>query len=176
MSFFRGNEQLDVLTITGQYNPGTTTLTGIKLPNNETLELNLGGLKVKPSNPQITNVDQIVTLKVVIDWGDGNSDSVSPYFHVSDSTINVKYKEWSSVSHTYSLYTEQPSLTLTIYVYNSLNDCAILTVPITMQYQSLLESGAKFHLVSANITNDNKVSYVFNNSTEKSNFVVSTIK
>lgn len=176
MSFFRGNEQLDTLVITGQYNPGTVTLEVIKLPNNDTLNLNLGGLTVKPSNPEITNVDQVVTLKIIIDWGDGNSESISPYFHVLESTINTKYKEWTNISHTYSLNSEQGEISLQISVYNSLNDCTIFTVPITIQFQSLLESGAKFHLVSANITNDNQVSYVFNNTTEKSSFVVSTIK
>ena len=175
MAFFKGNEQLDTLQITGQYNPGSITLDSIKLPNNSTLNLSLAGIQVNPSNPDITNIDQIDTLKIVIKWGDGESETISPYFHVTESSINTKYQDWTSISHLYSLKSTEQSLSLTVNVYNLLNDCASITVPIIIQFQSLLEAGAKLTLVGANITNDNKVSYVLNNMTDKSSFVVSSL-
>ena len=174
MAFFRGSEQLDTLTITGAYSADNHTLTSIKLPNNSTLKLNLAGISVTPSNQKLTNVDQIITLKIIIDWGDGNIETVSPYYHVAESSINAKYQEWSSISHLYSLHDENIKPSLKIEVFNSLKDCATIIIPITIQYQSLLESGAKFVLVSANITNDNQVSYVLNNTADKSSFVVSS--
>ena len=175
MPFFRNNQQLDVLNITGAFEPGTRQETGIRLQNNTELNLNLDGLVVNPSIKNLSNVDQIKNLKIVIDWGDGKSDQLSPIFEVKNSTINTKYKPWTSTSHRYSLATQESNLTLTIYVYNHLNDCLIVKVPITIQFQSLLDSHAKLNLVSANITNDNKVSYVINNSVEKSNFIVGTL-
>ena len=176
MAFFQGNDQLDTLVCAGRYNPGETILKSIILPNNSILNLNLADITVIPSNPDITNINQIGVLKIIISWGDGNTETISPYFHIPSSSINVKIPEWTEVSHLYSLHDEQNEISLYIYVYNSLNDCATLIVPITIQFQSLLESGAKFHLVSANITNNNQVSYVFNNSADKSSFVVSSIK
>lgn len=175
MSFFSGNQQLDVLNITGSYESGTRTLGAIRLQNNSKLDINLDGLSVLPSNKQLKNPEQVTTLKIIIEWGDGDSESIAPFFQISDSSINVKFDPWTSVSHTYSLNTLDGDLTLSIYVYNSLNDCLRIDVPVTIQFQSLLESGAKFHLVSANITNDNKVSYVLNNSTNKASFVISTM-
>ena len=166
MSFFRGSEQLETLTVTGAYSAGNHTLESIKLPNNSTLKLNLAGISVTPSNQKLTNVDQIITLKIIIDWGDGNIET--------ESSINAKYQEWSSISHLYSLHDENIKPSLKIEVFNSLKDCATIIIPITIQYQSLLESGAKFVLVSANITNDNQVSYVFNNKADKSSFVISS--
>lgn len=175
MSFFVGDQQLDVLNVTGSYNAGTRTLSSVRIQNNSDITLNVEGLKVNPNNPQLSNPDQVTTLKIVIDWGDGNTESIAPFFIVKNSSINVKHDPWYVVSHTYSLYTQQTNLNITIYVYNSLNDCLIITIPVVMQFQSLLESGAKLNLVSANITNDNRVSYVINNSTEDSNFVVASI-
>lgn len=175
MAFFRNNQQLDVLNITGAFNSGTMVEETIKLPNNTELKLNLDGLSVNPSNQDLTNLDQISTIKIVIDWGDGKSDSISPPFVKKGSSINTKYDPWTTISHTYSLNSENNELSLVIYVYNSINDCLIITVPIIIQFQSLLDSGAKLVLVSANITNDNKVSYVLNNSVEKSNFVVGSL-
>lgn len=175
MSFFCNNQQLDVLNITGAFDPGTKVETGIKLPNNTELNLNLAGLSVNPSNKSLSNLDQIKTLKIVVDWGDGNTEKLSPPFEIKNSSINTKYDPWTSISHRYSLGSQTSDLTLTIYVYNHLNDCLIVTVPITIQFQSLLDSRAKLNLVSANITNDNRVSYVINNSVEKSNFVVESL-
>lgn len=175
MSFFRGNEQLEMLAVTGTYKPGQQTLAGIRFANNTTIHVNLAGISVSSSDTKLTNLDQLITLKVIIDWGDGTTESVSPYYHVAESSINAKYQEWTSVSHLYSLHTETKNLTMKIYVYNSHNDCATIIIPITIQFQSLLQSGAKFRLISANITNNNQVSYVFNNLTDKSNLVVTSV-
>ena len=175
LAFFRNNQQLDTLVVTGSYDSGTRTETAIKLPNNTVLNLDLAGLSVKPSNKLLSNPEQVATLKIVIEWGDGKSDTIAPFFQVKRSSINTKFDPWSKISHTYSLKTQTSSINLKIFVYNSLNDCLIITVPITIQFQSLLDSGAKLNLVTANVTNDNKVSYVINNSVEKSNFVVGTV-
>lgn len=176
MSFFRENQQLDVLNITGAYEAGTQVLEPIRLLNNSELKLNLTGLTVNPSNKELKNPEQITTLKIVIDWGDGNTESLSPIFEVKNSTINTVYEPWTVTSHNYSLKSENNNLSLVISVYNTMNDCLVIDIPVIIEFQSLLESCAKLNLVSANITNDNKVSYVINNSTEESNFVVSSVE
>ena len=176
MSFFVNGQQKDVLEVTGTYNAGSQRLTAITLPNNTTLTLNLAGLAVTPSNKQLSNPQEVETLKIVIEWGDGETDSIAPFFRVPQSSIFSKFDPWTTISHFYSLTQAITSINLVIRCYNSINDCVTITVPITMQYQSLLESCAKLNLVSGSITNDNTVSYVVNNSTEKSNFVVAAIE
>lgn len=176
MSFFRDKKQLNTLVITGSHSTSEETLEEITLMNNSVLNLNLSGITVTPSNPDITNVDQVVTLKIIIDWGDGETESISPYFTVQDSSINVKAQEWDNVSHTYALHSENGDLTLKIRVFNSLKDCTTLLIPVKVQFQSILESGAKLKLISANITNSNEVSYVLNNIKDKSNMIVTTEK
>lgn len=176
MAILRGDEQLDSLVISGQFDPGIVTLDPIKLPNNTSLKIDLSGVTVNPSNQEITNPEQISILKIVIKWGDGSSNTIAPLFEKQTSSINTKFEDWTVTSHTYSLGDTQTELTLEIDVYNSLNDCATLLVPITIQFQSLLESGAKLNLISANITNDNRVSYVLNNTAQQASFVVSTNK
>ena len=174
MAFLRGEQQLNTLILTGKHRAEDEVLEGITLANNTTLNVNMAGISVIPSNPDISNVDQVVTLKIIIDWGDGKSESISPYFTVKDSSINVKAQEWDNVSHTYALHTDDGDLTLTIRVFNSLKDCATLVIPVTVKFLSILESRAKFKLISANITNNNNVSYVLNNARDKSNIIVTT--
>lgn len=176
MSFLLGREQLNTLILTGAHKPGEETLAGITLANNSSLNLNFSGITVTPSNPEISNVDQIVTLKIIIDWGDGETESISPYFSVQDSSINIKPQTWDDVTHKYVLHTENGNIILKIQVFNSLKDCATLLIPVTVKFESILESRAKFRLVSANITNNNNVSYVLNNIADNANMIVTTEK
>lgn len=178
MSFYLGEQQLDVLDVTGTYQPNkTTALKGISIRNNDEITLNFDGLTVPASNQSLSNASEVIVLKIIIDWGDGSQkESIASVFHVEDSSIESKPDSWQQISHTYSMYEERSDVTITISAYNSMHDCATIKIPVKMIYQSFLERGVKWMLVAANITNDNDVSYVFHDYNHRDNVIVKSLK
>lgn len=174
MSFYRAQELLDELVVSGVQEDGTE-LDEIEIFNNSEITLKLDGVTVAPS-VDITNKDTVGLLRIDIDWGDGQKDTITPKNYQSTAAdYETEMSEWFTKRHAYHFYEEVKKTYLVITIYNTLNDKAVITQPITLKYKSISEDNVRYELISANITNDNTVSYVINDATTKQMIVVNSV-
>lgn len=174
MGYYHNEQYEEELIIAGNMTPGVIEWERIAIYNNDTVTLNLQKLFLQQSF-DITNPEAISLIKIVIDWGDGNKTSLSPAVFTKQSTIGTSPDDWRKTSHTYHFKQEIDSTELVIKVYNTLNDLLVIIIPVDVQYKSILEYGTSFELISANITNENKVSYVINDAKEAQMIVVQSV-
>lgn len=174
MGFYLNEQFEEQLVISGEIESGVINWNPIAIYNNDTIILDLQKLSVIGSF-EVVNPDAISLIKIVVDWGDGNKTSASPAVFAKQSTIGTKSNDWRLVSHTYHLKEEIDSTEIIITVYNTLNDCLTIKIPVQIQYKSILEYGTSFELISANLTNDNKVSYVINDTKEAQMIVAQSV-
>lgn len=174
MGFYQNEQYVEELVIAGNMKPGVIEWEHIAIYNNDTISLNLKDLFLLQSF-EISNPDAVSIIKIVIEWGDNNKSVLAPVVFTKQSTIGTVANDWKKISHEYHFKEQIESTELTITVYNTLNDCLIIRIPIDIQYKSILEYNKLFELISANITNDNKVSYVINDAQENQMIVVQSV-
>lgn len=177
MGYYREQQYFNDLTISGIYRPGISYEPIIDLFNNDDIYLKLEGIEIESDSEKLTNPGNISILCIVIDWGDGKTDKLTPENFVKNaSTIGTVYDSWMNKGHEYHLHKWTDKIELKITIYSTMNEKIVIIVPIQIKLKTFTESRAKFELISANITNDNRISYVINDATTKQMIVLNSAK
>lgn len=114
------------------------------------------------------NVTGVTLNKIKIDWGDGNVDVISKSIAKSGGGITTKELSWKIAKHLYNTDKRNVYLTdnidflpkITIYLYNTYNDIVRIVIPFKLIYKTIYDMNCQFDILSSNITNNNRVSYV----------------
>lgn len=176
MSYYKNQTLFEELIITGtqeeDYYYGE-----IDIFNNDSIYLKLEGISLPNKNiDNLTNEESVSLLRVDIEWGDGETTTLTPVnFVQNQETTGSIIDSWLNNSHTYHFYEEVDKTKLKIKLYNTLNDSVTITVDINVRYKSISEAGVRYELVSANITNDNRVSYIINEGSTKQMIVLNSV-
>ena len=149
----------------------------IEVVNNETISFDFRGVQL-PCDQQ-----DIVTeiIKIVIDWGDGKIDKLTRPFAKQKTSIVIREdQEWKIVQHLFNVdkkyfYTNDKHK-ITIDFYNTFGECKTYVIYYKMFYKSIYDIGSDFSLLSANLTNDNNVSYTLRQDNTDSVIVTSNKK
>lgn len=177
MPYYQDQVIYDELVINELYDSGTKELKPIDIFNNTEIILKLDGISVKSSiTEKFTNPESVSLLRIDIEWGDGVKETITPKNYQSTSfEYEVEMSNWYTKRHTYHFYEEVAKTDLYITVYNTLNDKVVIKQPINLKYKSISEENVRYELISANITNDNTVSYVINDANTKQMIVVNSV-
>lgn len=103
-------------------------------------------------------------IKIKINFGDGNNKTISkPLTH--KNYILKKDTNWDSVEHFYSFeeekyYNGQQYIIIVIKNIEGITDKII--IPFKVFNTAVSEYNIKMDLISANLTNDNNISFIFN--------------
>lgn len=186
MSYFFNNKLYHYYEVTDKHR-GSGTIEKyefIEIVNNESIFFDLTKLEVLAESGDILNHSSIETIKIHIDWGDGNIDRLSKPLLSSKSYIGAhKPKSWKTISHVfaanyrYEYITEDVNFLhkITITAYNSYNNKLVITIPYKFLYKTLYDLGSEVSLFSANTTNNNTVSYTLKQNQSDSMFIVNTL-
>lgn len=186
MSYFYNNKLYEYYEVTDKYS-GSGTIkrqSFIEIINNESIFFDLTELEVMAESVDILNYNSIETIKIHIDWGDGNEDRLSKPLLSSKSYIGAyKPKSWKTISHMFNANYRYEYATndinylhkITITAYNSCNDKLVIIVPYKFLYKTLYDLGSEVSLFSANTTNTNTVSYTLKQNQSDSLFVVNSL-
>lgn len=148
----------------------------IEILNNEDFVLDLSGIKMLCSDTSISDSE---LLKIKINWGDGEEETIAKRLHAATSSIGVYVEsDWLQITHRYNTDKRNVYLTddvralpkIAITLYNSFNDVVTIYIPYKLVYKSIYDLGTKFTLKSGNISNSNRSSFVLKN--EKDNGLV----
>ena len=104
-------------------------------------------------------------IKIKVDFGDGqNNLSVKPLSHKNFILGNTT--SWCTIEHFYSFkekeYFEKEGKII-FEIKNIEGLCDTIIIPFELINSSVNSYNAKLDLMSANLTNDNNISFVFNN-------------
>lgn len=116
--------------------------------NNEEISFNIKGFIEIPHPAYIH--------KIVADFGDGTT-------LVLNKPMNSEDDSWMRFSHRFIFGENVQSGKVVINVYNIYGESGKKELNFTVKLQTLAEQNIEFRLVSANLCNDKKISYVFNN-------------
>lgn len=151
----------------------------IEILNNEDFVLDLSGIKMLCSDASISDSE---LLKVKINWGDGEEETIKRKLNATTSSIGV-YAEtnWLNVTHRFNTDKRNVYLTddvralpkIAITLYNSFNDAVTIYIPYKLVYKSIYDLGTKFTLKSGNISNSNRSSFVLKNEKDNGLVVIS---
>lgn len=185
MSYFYKNKVYDYYQENFQSNGSFTWNKGdeyiIEVINNEKITFDFTSLAVHTKNAGILNFDNVETIKIHIDWGDGTSDRLSKPLISNKSSIGVyRPNQWKVIDHFFNVTKRYEYKTnsseflhkITITAYNSFNDKLVITIPYKMVYKTLYDLGSELSLFSSNTTNTNKVSYTLKQKSSDSMIVV----
>lgn len=149
----------------------------IKVVNNEAISFDFRGVQLPCEQQGI--VTEII--KIVIDWGDGKIDKLTRPFAKQKTSIEIREdQEWKIVQHLFNVdkkyfYTNDKHK-ITIDFYNTFGECKTYVIYYKMFYKSIYDIGSDFSLLSANLTNDNNVSYTLRQDNTDSVIVTSNKK
>lgn len=173
MGYYLDQLYYEDLVVADTLEPGTTEKKTIDIFNNDSLYLVLENVEIAPGDKSLTNPDSISILTIVIDWGDGKKDQLNPEnFARKKSGAQQFVISWMNIWHTYHFHDGTTDSQITITIYDNANNKYIVIIPLRIKLKSLAETRAKFELISANITNDNQVSYVIHDATTKQMIVL----
>lgn len=144
MGFYYENEKKSELV----YDSRERAFGRIEIINNEEISFDLKGFIDIPHQSYIH--------KITADFGDG-------CYEVIVKPIKSENKNWMKFSHRFAFKEDIKEGDIEINVYNLYGESATLIIPFQVKQQSLKEQNIEFRLVSANLCNDKKISYVFNN-------------
>lgn len=151
-----------------------TNLDEITIFNNEEFIIDLTDVKIlKFDKESPIDEDYVEPHKIIVDWGDGKTDTSVAKITNSLSTINSN-SEWKKISHNYAFeeYTEKSAVKITCF--NIFGTSFTFNLPFSVVYKSLSDIGTEFKIISANIRNDGETSYVLKHiATDSIVFVVS---
>lgn len=103
-------------------------------------------------------------IKIKIDYGDGNKETlIKPLTH--SKYILTGDNNWSNVTHFYSFNDKkyfEGTQYITFIIKNIEGIVDKVIIPFTILTSNAANYNIKMDLVSANLTNDNNVSFVFN--------------
>lgn len=153
----------------------------ISIINNSTITFDISSCKIR--SQYLT--DRVLDVyKASINFGDGQSTTLSAPFKVKTGTITeTTPRQWTVFDHTFSfdkeyIYDENltiknyQKITITLYAING--ESVTYVIPFKVVYKSMYETGTDFEIASANITQNNNVSYVLTKRSDQSNILVNT--
>lgn len=121
---------------------------GIEIVNNEEISFNLKDFK------QIEHDEYI--HKIVIEYGDGIRE-------VINKPIQNNEENWKKFTHYFAFKDDIEQGNIEIRVYNLYGEVRTILIKFKLKQLTLQEHDIEFRLISANLCNDKKISYVFNN-------------
>ena len=169
MSYYYKNKVYDYYQVTDT-SQGSQSLKKdeIEIINNEKILFDFTSMFVYSKKLNVLNYEDVETIKIHIDWGDGQIDRLSKPLVSNKSSIGAyRPNQWKLVEHLFNVkkryeYKETDAdyhHKIVITAYNTFNDKLVITIPYKMMYKTLYDLGSTFSLFSANTTNTNKVSY-----------------
>lgn len=184
MSYFYNNKVYNLYQVSdNSYGSDTIEKDVIEIINNEKIIFDFTSLVVHAENAGILNFDDVETIKIHIDWGDGDIDRISKPLISDKSSIGIyRPNQWKIIEHLfnvskrYKYETEDSNYfhKIIITAYNSFNDKLVIKIPYKVVYKTLYDLGSELSLFSSNTTNTNKVSYTLKQKSSDSMVVVMT--
>lgn len=184
MSYFSNNKLYNYYQL-NEHSVGSNTITKdvIEIINNEEILFDLSEVKVLTTSSNILNASDVETVKIHIDWGDGNIDRLSiPLISNKSSIGSYRPNQWKVISHLFNVTKRYEYETddinslhqIKITAYNTFNDKLIIRIPYKMMYKTLYDLGSELSLFSSNTTNKNTVSYTLKQKQNDALFVVNS--
>lgn len=121
---------------------------GIQIVNNEEISFNL-------ENFTQINHDEYIH-KIVVYYGDGTNQTIN-------KPIKNNEENWKKFNHLFSFKENINEGNIEIKIYNLYGETVTIIIKFQLKHLSLKEQNIEFSLVSANLCNDKKISYIFNN-------------
>lgn len=151
----------------------------IEIFNNEKMIFDFSNLVFKCSDLSVTGVE---LNKIKIDWGDGNTNTLTKELKHKGNSINNKGQSWKRIEHIYNTDKRNIYLTdevnalpkITIHLYNTYNDVVKIIIPFKLIYKTIYDLNCNFDIMSANVTNNNLTSFVLKENNNESISVVQT--
>lgn len=191
MSYFYNNKVYDYYQLNEQsygektldkgFDNSGNPIPPIEIINNEKITFDFTGLVVHAATAGILNFDNVETIKIHIDWGDGTNDRLSKPLISDKSSIGVyRPNQWKVTEHVFNVTKRYEYKTndtkflhkIIVTAYNSFNDKFTIIIPYKMVYKTLYDLGSEFTMFSSNTTNTNKVSYTLKQKSNDSMIVV----
>lgn len=182
MSYFYKNKVYNYYQVTDQSTGSASIVKDvIEIINNEKILFDFSNLIVHATSVGVLNFSDVETIKIRIDWGDGNIDRLSKPLISNKSSIGVyRPNQWKVIEHLFNVQKRYEYKTndadslhkIVITAYNSFNDKLTITIPYKMVYKTLYDLGSEMSLFSSNTTNNNRVSYTLKQMSTDSMFVV----
>lgn len=112
-------------------------------------------------------------MKVTIICNEDRNIVQKPFIP-ANAAIVVNENEWCKFSQNFSFSKEESNGTITIKLEYEKADTLSKTFDYNVYYKSLEELNVNFELIGANLTNNNKVSYLIKNKTTDTLIIVKT--
>ena len=182
MSYFYNDKVYDYYEITDN-TIGSSVIDKdtIEIINNEKIIFDFSSLFVQSRNQNVVNFDNVETIKIHVDWGDGTFDRLSKPLISNKSTIGTyRPNQWKVIEHLFNVQKRFEYQTdnvqflhkISITAFNSFNDKITINIPYKVVYKTLYDLGSELSLYSSNTTNTNKVSYTLKQKSSESLIVV----
>lgn len=150
----------------------------IEIFNNDEFILDFDGVVFQNNDTSIKGVE---IIKVKIDWGDNTSDTYIKKLYSASSSLGIfNQQNWKIVKHTFNVDKLNVYLTddvrvlpkITVTFYSSFDDRVTIYIPYKLVYKSFYDLGIQYNLKSANVSNQNRSSFVLNDKRDDSLIVV----
>ena len=133
----------------------TALYENIIIVNNESLTFDLSAYQIQREGVTLSS-----PIRIIVSFGDSITKKfVKPLKSTSDNNWNIISHKYNIIDPSY--FTKNNEITITLINLEGYAD--ILKLPFTLLQSSGASYGTDFELISANITNEKKISYVFNN-------------
>ena len=175
MSYFLNKEVFSELDFSKYFGKDTTNDLEIKIINNEKILFDFNKFEMGCSVQGIkTEIN-----KIIIDWGDGTYDRLQKPFPKLKTTLGaLEEDKWKQIEHLFNVEKRFVYVggnhTIKITCYNTFGDKKTYKILYKVVYKSVYDIGSDFTIMSANLTNDNLVSYTIRQQASDSVIVVST--
>lgn len=169
--YIKDGEKLKEYKISGdypKYSPDTlvhytysTVLDEISLLNNEETVVDLSSVKILKIETDSDEDSYDEPHKIIIEWGDGKKDVYNKRIDKPVSNIGGLIEtDWKIFSHNYSFDESLEESSIKITCINKYGTGFTFILPYKIIYKTLTDIGTKIKIISANITNEGKTSYV----------------
>lgn len=139
----------------------TKTFDKISVLNNDEMLIDLTNVKLLKIETDSAETDSYTDLsKIIIDWGDGNVESIAKKIKPISTLGNKFDLTWKMLKHVYSLEEEKKDLSIKIRCFNKFGTVFDFIIPFEAVYKSLSDVGTTFKIISANIRNDGETAYI----------------
>lgn len=144
------------ITISGIYTP--MVIPPCEIYNiTKNIIINLNELSLTPSE-DYDNSEKIKTLKVKINYGDGETEIVEKTISYGNKSVIEKTIDFNNIKHTFNEVSNTES-TLIIELWNMCGDKLTFQIPYRLTNKSIYYYGSEFKLLNGALTNNNKSCY-----------------
>lgn len=153
------------ITISGVYTP--MVIPPCEIYNiTKNIIINLDELSLTPSE-EYDNSEKIKTLKVKINYGDGEIEIVEKTISYGNKSVIEKTIDFNNIKHTFNEAIDTES-TIAIDLWNMCGDKLTIQIPYRLTTKSMYYYGSEFKLINGALANNKKSCYTLSHKNTNS--------